>query len=567
MFHLKDIKIRKKLVVSFLGFALSASLAGAVALMMMIRIDRQYSAALENYGFVQGDVGSAMLMIAEERAISRDIVGTQPGADTSSLQQELVTIRQQYDDYVAEMRDDLVTAQEQKLYSDIQSEFSSFQQKTDEFVQRGLYANAAEKTRILTEMLNQQDPVYDQLLADYQELMDLKVNSGDDLSIELTAQSNTAVILVLTVLGVVLVVSCIYGTWLSHRIADPLEKCADRLQKLSHGDLQTPVPEIDSKDETGMIGEATDTVVKTIRDIITEISWALGEIGSNNLTVSSKRRDLYVGDYSTLQEAVAQILTQLTDTILLIDQSSDQVNAGASQVSDGAQALSQGATEQASTVEELSSTLQETTRQIEQSAESASKAKEVVQRVGREIGDSNAKMGEMITAMNEINAKSSEIGKIIKTIDDIAFQTNILALNAAVEAARAGSAGKGFAVVADEVRNLAGKSADAAKNTQSLIEETINAVEKGASLAKTTEESMVTVVEGARHVIDIIDNISTAADEQADSIRQLKTAVEQISNVTQTTAATAEESAAACEELSAQSQALKTLVGKFQLKR
>lgn len=567
MFRLKDVKIRRKLAITFFCIALVASFAGVIGLGMMMRIDKRYSNALENYGFVQGDIGGAMLMLAEERGIVRDLVGLEPGADTSSLKQELASVRTQYDSYISEMSDDLISAQEQELFDEIQREFSEFQSEGDSYIQRGYSATKTQKNELLSEMATDHDPLYNELLSDYQELMNIKVNDGDALSQQMSSQSSVMSITLIAIMIVIIVVALIYGNWLSREIAVPLEQCADRLQKLAQGDLNTPVPDIDAEDETGMIGKATAIVVSTTRSIISEVSWALEEIGNNNLTITSQHPETYVGDYQALKDSLQQIIRRLTDTILLIDESSDQVNSGADQVSDGAQSLSQGATEQAATVEELSSTLAETTRQIEQSAESAGEARTMVQKVGAELGDSNAKMNEMITAMDLIHAKSNEIGKIIKTIDDIAFQTNILALNAAVEAARAGSAGKGFAVVADEVRNLAGKSADAAKNTQTLIEETVSAVEKGVALAKTTEESMLTVVGGAQKVITIIDNISVAAQDQADSVRQFKSAVDQISSVTQTTAATAEESAAACEELSAQSEALKTLVRKFKLSR
>lgn len=243
------------------------------------------------------------------------------------------------------------------------------------------------------------------------------------------------------------------------------------------------------------------------------------------------------------------------------------MTSGSTQVSSGAQALSQGTTEQASSIEELASTIQLISDQVRQNADSALQAQQTIREVGGKLTKSNQEMQGLTEAMGEISSSSSQIGKIIKTIEDIAFQTNILALNAAVEAARAGAAGKGFAVVADEVRNLAGKSSEASKSTASLIEATISAVKGGASLADETAASLLEVVEGTQVIIAQINQIADSSAEQAASIAQVTLGVEQISAVVQTNSATAEESAATSEELSGQAQILKELVGGFKLKQ
>jgi len=249
-----------------------------------------------------------------------------------------------------------------------------------------------------------------------------------------------------------------------------------------------------------------------------------------------------------------------------MSQSSEQVSSGSEQVSNGAQALAQGATEQASSIEELSATITEIASNVKLNATSAADASIKVNHVSSELDVSNQNMQDMIAAMSKISDSSSQIGKIIKAIEDIAFQTNILALNAAVEAARAGAAGKGFAVVADEVRNLASKSAEAANNTTALIENSIKEVENGTKIADQTATALKKVVLEATAVSNTVTLISQASNEQANSINQITLGVDQISSVVQTNSATAEESAAASEELSGQAQILKSLVGKFKLK-
>lgn len=250
-----------------------------------------------------------------------------------------------------------------------------------------------------------------------------------------------------------------------------------------------------------------------------------------------------------------------------INTSANQVDSGANQVAVGAQSLAQGATEQASEVDNLLQMIEQVTVQINSNAQNAAATNQEADLVGEKITVCNTQMQEMTEAMNQISSCSGEIQHIIKTIDDIAFQTNILALNAAVEAARAGTAGKGFAVVADEVRNLAAKSADAVKDTTELIEKTLRVVESGSRLTGLTKDSLYSVVEGAENVTRNIKAISSASTEQQLAINTIRDSIEQISTVVQSNSATSEESAAASEELASQAQVLKGLIGNFQLKK
>lgn len=369
---------------------------------------------------------------------------------------------------------------------------------------------------------------------------------------------------------VLVVASVIIGSLIAFRLAarigNPIRMCAERLQKLAGGDLHSEVPKIEEKDETGILAGATAELVENVSGIIKDVDWGLSEMAAGNFTVDSSAADLYVGDFASLKESMYKILSHLTETLLQINQSADQVASGAEQVSAGAQALSQGATEQASSIEELAATMNEITDRVKQNADSARLASRQADKVGDEVTISNDRMQEMLGAITDIRDDSSEIKKIIKTIEDIAFQTNILALNAAVEAARAGAAGKGFAVVADEVRNLAGKSAEASKNTAGLIEKSLVSVENGTKIAKDTADSLEAVVNGIKEVTDSIGTISEASDQQANAADQAKQGIDQISSVVQNNSATAEESAAASEELSGQAQLLKQMIGNFRLK-
>ena len=376
--------------------------------------------------------------------------------------------------------------------------------------------------------------------------------------------------LIYTVYGLSIssLVFLLIGLFVAYRvasgIANPVRDMSERIQLLSVGDLTSDISVIDRKDEIGTLNQSLINTVNFLREYITEISAVLGKISNGELNVEIEKE--YIGDFVSIKDSMEKIAASLTDTMIEIKNSSDQVAIGSDQVSSGAQALSQGATEQASSIEQLSASIIEISDQVRSNAVNANNATSLVESVGKEIDRSNIHMQEMIRAISEISDKSAQIGRIIKTIDDIAFQTNILALNAAVEAARAGAAGKGFAVVADEVRNLAGKSAQAASETTELIESSISAVLNGTRIADETAESLSSVVTGASKITSLMQDISKASNEQANSIGQVTQGIEQISGVVQTNSATAEESAAASEELSAQAQLLNSLVSKFKMR-
>ena len=362
--------------------------------------------------------------------------------------------------------------------------------------------------------------------------------------------------------GIALIVTGIY--LMIKKTLKPLEGIARIGQKVSRGDFSERVSYV-KEDEIGQIGRGFQEVMDRIKDITSDLQEKLAELSQGNFRIDLDNEEKYQGDYRPLMVSMQDIRTALNSTMLEIQKSASEVSESSEQVSSAAQSLSQGATEQASSVEEISAGMNEIAESIKSTTQKAEDAKNLSQMAGQAVMLSTQKMEEMSKAMAEITEKSNEIGKIIKTIDDIAFQTNILSLNAAIEAARAGAAGKGFAVVADEVGNLAQKSAKAAKNTGELIEETKDAVERGARITRETGESLSAVVERAGKINDMIFEITKETERESQSVGQLTRGMEQISSVVQTNSATAEESAASSEELSAQASLLDKLVSKFRL--
>lgn len=342
----------------------------------------------------------------------------------------------------------------------------------------------------------------------------------------------------------------------------PITEIEAAVKSMAKGDMSSEVT-YKSNDELGILAENLRFVLNTLSSYIGHICARMNSLATGDLTIEMDMD--YLGEFEAIKESGNKIIGALNDTLGQLHTASDQVASGSDQVSSGAQALSQGATEQASSVQELAATINELSDQVTQTAKNARSINGLIEEASAEVGNSNEKMEAMMDAMEKINESSSEIEKIIKTIDDIAFQTNILALNAAVEAARAGEAGKGFAVVADEVRNLASKSAEAAKNTTTLIDNSLSAVSEGNQIAEDTRNSLLRVVDKAQLIAENMVKITEAADMQAEGIQQVTLGIDQISSVVQTNSATAEQSAAASQELFSQSSLLKGLVGRFRL--
>lgn len=559
------IKLKKKLLILFALICALSSMSGMFAIIGMRTIDEEYAEALVNYGFAQGEIGKATVILSENRRYVSDIVNKSEPEAIQKSKELLMENRKEYEKYEERIKETLVEPEAQKIYEKMLANREEYQKMQDVFVELGEKATEEDHEELQARMDEELEPLYQKVRADYVELMNYKVSEGRNVSAGLSRHSWLTVALCTVVAFSALGLSAFVAITLSRRLSARMKACVERLNQLAEGDLESPIPEVHASDETAELAAATGNIVNQIQRVIGDLSYGLKEIGEGNFRVESRDARAYVGSFVEVRDAIAKISEELSHTLSRINAASDQVALTSHEVANGSQVLSQGSAEQAGSVEELSATMREMSEEIHTSTSNAVNAKKSVDRAGGEVESSNSQMQNMIAAMDRISGKSNEIGQIIKTIDDIAFQTNILALNAAIEAARAGEAGKGFAVVADEVRNLAQKSADAAKDTESLIQETVHAVEEGVSIADSTEEAMRAVVTDVKIVADLVEKISDSSERQLQSVDEITKAVGQISSVVQNVSGASEESAVVSEELSTQAETLKKMVGKFQL--
>lgn len=347
------------------------------------------------------------------------------------------------------------------------------------------------------------------------------------------------------------------------RIVVPLDAVNTKILGMAKGDISSAPVEVKTGDEIQTLAEAVNDMTVYTESIIADIRQVAAKLAAGDLTAETTVE--YFGDYAPIKMALEGIIDSTSNVIRQIDTSSKMVADGSSKMSDNSTTLSQAATQQAATVEELNASIVEISSNISANADSAEKAKSLSDDCRTIVDEGSAKMNDMLHAMEEINETSSKIANIIKAIEDISFQTNILSLNASIEAARAGEAGKGFAVVAGEVGQLAGKTAEAAKNTTALIKTALSAVENGTVMANETAKMLDKIVAETDDTAKVIDQIADASREQADSVKQILVGMDQISTSVQMTSGSSAECASSAEELSGQEQVLLELVERFQL--
>lgn len=552
---MKNLKVTYQLIGSFIVILLLTVLLGATSIRLLTAANKDYDSLYYAYGESLGVLGEFSTDFQKVKVDVRNLLYRSNTQEEINQEIEnLISGQKETEEHAQQFKNYLVEDEFKTMFENTYQSWQSYSAAVDEVISLVKAGKKSEAEAVLSgEGVQVANNTAEDLAALSQEI----ITAGKNYKVQMNQHLKNNIYLEAGIVGGVFILVVLISVVLTNAINKPMKKLTEISEKLALGDLNVSAVQV-NHNEFGKLTGNFAAMIQTMK----EQAAVLAEIEKGNYDISIKPRS----DADVLGKSMASFLRKNSQTIQRIRNATYQVSAGSEQVSMASQSIAQGATEQASAIEEITVSVASIAERTKVNAENINIANTLVTNAKSEAVVANEQMGEMISAMKEINDSSENISKIIKVIDDIAFQTNILALNAAVEAARAGVHGKGFAVVAEEVRNLAEKSAAAASETAEMIEDSIKKVETGSKFAENTEHALSSIVESIDKIVDIAGGIGKASGEQATVIAQVDQAISQVSEVVQTNSATSEQCATASEELSNQALKLKEMIAQFRLK-
>jgi len=558
----KNQKISKKLIIGFLIVALLTAIVGVVGIINIININDADTALYEEnaLGLQYGGETAENFQRLRYNAVMLATQETSGGKETYKT--KVTEISTAIDTALDQYINTISSEDNETVYNKIVSDWAQYKTSMEKLIKLADNGSQKDMMSLITSDQTLADDIRDLL----EKITDLDATQAKERSDSNNEAARFALILEIVIIVIAVILAIILGAYISGLIGKPIARAAQMADMLAVGDINvkailtdTDMANLQRKDEVGQLSISFNKLIDATKEQVE----ATTRLASGDLTMDMTVRS----EKDLLGKSLQSLVDSLNDVASSIVSASNQVASGADMISNSSVILSQGAAEQASSVEELSASVEEIAAQTSLNAENAAKANELAINAKQNAKNGDAQMSEMLKAMDAINISSSNISKIIKVIDDIAFQTNILALNAAVEAARAGQHGKGFAVVAEEVRTLAAKSANAAKETTDMIEGSIRNVEAGIKIANATADALKKIVTEVSNAAELVGSIADASNEQSQGIEQLNQGIMQVSQVVQSNAATSEESAAASEELASQAEQLRGVVSIFKIKQ
>ncbi len=559
---MKNMRIQKRLTTSFFIVAILLSIVGIAAAIALFIMGRQYSGALQNYGFAQGDVG---MMLTDMRSCTRAIIGYSDQEMVQDVYEDYQETRAEFEKAMATVKEGLVTEDGKRTFAQVETAVNKYLQIEEE-VQAMAGAGDAEKN------LAAQEKAYTEMGSAYQEayslmeqVMSTKTDNGNKLgkTLDIAVYAIAGLAVVLVIIGQTIALKL--GTSVARGIAEPSMALADRFDKFSKGDLESPFPTYDGADEVGDMVRSGQEMSRVLCGVIKDLRQALNGLAAGDWTVTSQYPEMFIGDLAEIAQGMDKTINKMNEALHSIREVSDQVSIGASGLAEAAQSLAEGATDQAGAVEELQATIANISEAVSHTAEKTKESYDQAQEYSEKADASRGEMEKLMEVMGRINETSQQIGNIISEIEDIASQTNLLSLNASIEAARAGEAGKGFAVVADQIGKLADQSGKSAVDTRRLIEGILQEIEDGNSVAGHAAGSIAEVVEGVNQIAGTVSGLAQISSEQAESMGQVEIGINQISEIVQSNSAAAQELSATSEEMLAQAETMTNLEKQFKL--